>query len=138
MPSKAPARRDRDALQDLAARFARSPKVVAAIQAVLASPETLLPAMKDPVAFFASHGVKIPKTLEVQLFDKEPRSLPGPEWFPFVLEFFNCRTFWVAECDDQTPPLCRWREQSVCFGLRVLPRFIPRIAVTLFDDAAER
>lgn len=128
MPRKSPSPRDQDPLRDLAERFARSPKVLAAIQDVLATPEKLLPATKDPVAFFASHGVKIPKALEVQLFAKEPRSLPGPEWFPFVLEFFNCRTFWVAECDDQAPPLCRWREESVCFGLRVLPRFIPRIA----------
>jgi hypothetical protein len=128
MPRKPPSSRDEDPRRNLAERFARSPRVSAAIQAVLASPEKLPRATKDPVAFFASYGVKIPKTLEVELFTKEPRSLPGPEWFPFVLEFFNCRTFWVAECDNQVPPLCRWREETVCFGLRVLPRFIPRIA----------
>jgi|ERR1044072_5458426 hypothetical protein len=128
MPPKEPSPGDRDPRRDVAERFARSTKVLAAIQAVMINPETMSSATKDPVAFFASHGVKIPNTLEVQIFDREPRSLPGPEWFPFVLEFFNCRTFWVAECDDQVPPLCRWREESICFGLRVIPKFIRPVA----------
>ena len=110
-----------------AEKFATAAKTVAAVQAALARPDQIRSAIKDPVGFFASHGVKIPPSLEVEIADREPRTLPGPEWFPFVLEFFNCRTYWVRECDDQSPPLCKWRQESVCFGFRIYPRGFPRL-----------
>jgi hypothetical protein len=114
-------------VRDRAEKFATAPRTVAAVQAALARPDQIRSAIKDPVSFFASHGVKIPPSLEVELADREPRTLPGPEWFPFVLEFFNCRTYWVRDCDDQAPPLCKWRQESVCFGFRIYPRGFPRI-----------
>ena len=114
-------------VRERAEKFATGARTIAAVQATLSTPEGLRSAMKDPTAFFAAHGVKIPSSLEVEVFDREPRTLPGPEWFPFVLEFFSCRTFWVRECDDSVPPLCRWREQSVCFGLRIYPKSFPRL-----------
>ena len=116
-----------EAVRERAEKFASGSRTIAAIQAALAAPERLPAAMKDPKAFFTSHGVKIPSSLEVEVFDREPRTLPGPEWFPFVLEFFNCRTLWVRECDDSSPPLCRWREQGVCFGLRIFPKSFPKL-----------
>jgi hypothetical protein len=120
-----------DELADLrgrAEKFATGPRMTAAIQAALANPDDIRTAMKDPAGFLSSHGVKLPPSLDVEFYDREPRTMPGPDWFPFVLEFFNCRTYFVSECDHQkTPPLCRWREESLCFGFRVYPRGIPTI-----------
>jgi hypothetical protein len=114
-------------LRERAEQFAAHPRTLAALRSILVAPERLWPAMKDPTAFFASHGVKIPPSLQVELFVREPRTLPSPDWFPFVLEFFNCRSFWVHQCDDSIPPRCQWRQESVCFGFRVYPRLTPRI-----------
>jgi len=123
-----PANRDEwEVLRDRAEKFATDAKTVAAVQAALVRPEQIRSAMKDPESFLGSHGVKIPASLEVEFLDREPRTLPGPEWFPFVFEFFNCRTYWVRVCDNQAPPLCRWRQESVCFGFRIYPRGFPRI-----------
>jgi len=116
-----------EVVRDRAEKFATATKTVRAVQSALTAPEQIRAAIKDPVRFLASHGVKIPPSLEVEFADGEPRTLPGPEWFPFVLEFFNCRTYWVRKCDNQAPPLCKWSEESVCFGFRIYPRGFPRL-----------
>jgi hypothetical protein len=119
-----PTPQDWDALRGRAQKFATAPRTVAAIHAALDDPDQIRAAMKDPVGFFAGHGVKLPGGLDIELSDRELRTLPGPDWLPFVLEFFNCRTYWVLTCDDQAPPLCRWKEESVCFGIRIYPKVI--------------
>jgi hypothetical protein len=115
------------ALRGRAEKFAAAPRMTAAVHAALDNPDDVRTAIKDPAGFLKSHGVRVPPSLDVEFYDREPRTLPGPDWFPFVLEFFNCRTYYVRDCDDQAPPLCKWREESVCFGFRVYPRRIPKI-----------
>ena len=127
MARKPENRLDWKVLRDRAEKFATEPRTVAAIQGGLTKPEQIRSAMKDPAGFLASYGVKIPQSLEVEFADREPRTLPGPDWFPFIFEFFNCRTYWVRECDDQVPPLCKFRQESVCFGFRIYPRGFPRV-----------
>ena len=127
MPPKSPNLDELAALRGRAEKFATSPRTTAALQAALANPDDIRTAIKDPAGFLNSHGVRVPPSLDVEFYDREPRTLPGPDWFPFVLEFFNCRTYYVRDCDDQAPPLCKWREESVCFGFRIYPRGIPRI-----------
>lgn len=127
MPPKSPNPEELAALQGRAEKFATAPRTTAALQAALANPDDIQTAIKDPAGFLNSHGVRVPPSLDVEFYDREPRTLPGPDWFPFVLEFFNCRTYYVRVCDDQAPPLCKWREESVCFGFRIYPRGIPKI-----------
>jgi hypothetical protein len=127
MPPKPPNSEELAALRDRAEKFATAPRTTAALQAALANPDDIRTAIKDPAGFLNGHGVRVPRSLDVEFFDREPRTLPGPDWFPFVLEFFNCRTYYVRVCDDQAPPLCKWREESVCFGFRIYPRGILKI-----------
>jgi hypothetical protein len=127
MAQKASNREEWTVVRDRAEKFATDAKTVAAVQAALARPDQIPSAIKDPERFFASHGVKIPPSLEVEVADRELRTLPGPEWFPFVIEFFNCRTYWVRKCDNQAPPLCKWIQETVCFGFRIYPRGFPRL-----------
>ncbi|HSB88250.1 MAG TPA: hypothetical protein VLD86_18185 [Ilumatobacteraceae bacterium] len=127
MPPMPPSSEELAALRDRAEKFATSPRTVAAVHAALADPEIIRGAINDPIGFFKEHGVRVPPSFDIEISDRELRTLPGPDWFPFVLEFFNCRTYYVRVCDDQAPPLCKWREESVCFGFRVYPRGIPKI-----------
>ena len=116
---------DPEVLRERAASFAVSPRMQAAVQIALSDREARLIALQDPIAFFASKGAKIPLGLTIETLERPLRSLPTPDWFPFVLEFFNCRTYWVRVCDDSSPPRCTWREESVCFGFRLQPKFLP-------------
>ncbi len=109
-------------LRIAAEKFASSNKVWAAIQNAIINRETFATAEKDPEAFFALHGAKLPKGLALDIFSLPPRQLPSPDWFPFVLEFHSCRTFWVRECDDSSPPRCTFKQQTICFGFQVRPR----------------
>ncbi len=110
-------------LRAVAEKFASSNKAWAAIQKATASHDAYAAAEKNPDAFFASQGAKLPKGLALEIFRHPPRQIPEPDWFPFVLEFHSCRTFWVRECDDSSPPKCTFREQTICFGFRIRPRF---------------
>jgi hypothetical protein len=112
-------------LRARAASFAASPRTQAAMHVALTDRKAGLKALQNPIAFFASNGAKIPPGFTIEVFERPPRSLPGPDWFPFVLEFFNCRTYWVRVCDDSTPPRCTWQEESVCLGFRLRPQFLP-------------
>ena len=127
MPQKSPNPDELAALRSRAEKFATASRTTAALQAALADPDDIRTAIEDPAGFLNSHGVRVPPSLDVEFYDREPRTLPGPDWFPFVLEFFNCRTYYVRVCDDQAPPLCKWREESACFGFRIYPRGIPKI-----------
>ena len=115
-------------LRAAAEKFAASNKVWAAIQKATTSREAFDAAERNPEVLFASEGAKLPKGLALEVFSHPPRQLPGPDWFPFVLEFHSCRNFWVRECDDSSPPRCTFKEQTICFGFRVRPRFpFPRV-----------
>ena len=113
---------ERSELRIAAEKFASSNKVWAAIQNATISREAFAIAEKNPEAFFASHGAKLPKGLALDIFSHPPRQLPSPDWFPFVLEFHSCRTFWVRECDDSSPPRCTFKQQTISFGFQVRPR----------------
>jgi len=130
MPTKASKKVDAGEvkLRSTAEKFVSSNKTWSAIQAATASRESFAKAEKDPQAFFASHGAKLPKGLTIEVFAHRPRSMPGPDWIPFILELHSCRTFWVRECDDSSPPKCAFKEQSICFGFRVRPRVpLPKV-----------
>lgn len=106
-----------------AEKFAAGPKVWAAIQKATSGPDAFASAQRGPEAFFAAQGAKLPKGLMLEVFTHPQRQLPGPDWTPFVIELFACRTFWVRVCDDSEPPKCEFRQEAVCFGFRVRPRF---------------
>jgi hypothetical protein len=108
-----------------AEKFANGAKTWATIQKVTSSRDAFVSVQKDPEAFFAAQGAKLPKGLMLEVFAHPPRQLPGPDWTPFVIELSACRTFWVRVCDDSTPPKCEFRQETVCFGIRVRPRFPP-------------
>lgn len=113
-----------------AEQFASGPAMWAAIQKATSSHDAFTSVQKNPEAFFAEHGAKLPEGLMVEVFAHQPRQLPAPDWTPFVLELTNCRTVWGRECDDSNfdnkPPRCEYKEETVCFGIRIRPRF-PRV-----------
>lgn len=110
-------------LRRRAERLAAGTRTWAAIQEATSSRELLVSARRNPESFFAARGVKLPKGLMLEGFAHPPRHLPGPDWTPFVIELSACRTFWVRVCDDSEPPKCEFRQETVCFGLRIRPRF---------------
>ena len=81
-------------------------------------------ALSDPSGLLDSREMKIPGGITVEFFEHPPRYLPFPDWTPFVFEFTNCRTYWIRECDDSTPPICLPKEESVCFGFRLYPNLV--------------
>jgi hypothetical protein len=110
-------------LRAAAETFVTSIEASVAIQKVATSRQAFAAAQKDPEGFFASHGARLPPGLALELFKHPPR-LPRPELSPFILEFYNCRTIWVRERDDTSVSgRCTFREQTICFGWRVRPRF---------------
>jgi hypothetical protein len=116
------------ALRAAAEKFVSNARTWAAIQDLTTDQNAFVTAERDPAAFFSSRGARLPQGLELELFSHRPRYLPPPDWFPFIIEFYNCRTYFVQVCDKSSPPLCKWKEQSICFGIRVRPRFLPPIA----------
>ena len=89
-----------DSLSKAAANFAANARTQSAIQNALGDRKAAAIALENPSAFFASKGVKIPKRLTIGAFDHPLRSVPVPDRFPWIIEFFNCRTYFVRECDN--------------------------------------
>ena len=117
------------ALRAAAERFMANPRTLAAIQRLGTDRKILAAAERNPAAFFSSRGAKVPPGLEVELFGHPGKVLPPPDWFPFIIEFYNCRTYYVRKCRiNVSPPLCQWVQETVCFGIRVIPRYLPPIA----------
>ena len=114
-----------DRLRLAADKFVAAPKVWACMQKATADADAFARAQKDPEAFFAAQGAKVPKGLMLEAFVHPPRQLPGPDWTPFFIELSACRSWWVRVCDDSEPPKCEFRQESVCFGFRIRPRFLP-------------
>jgi hypothetical protein len=119
---------ENSALRAAAEKFIANAKTWKGIQDLTKNPRALIAAEKDPAAFFSSREAKLPRGLELELFQHPSKVLPPPDWFPFVIEFYNCRTYYIQKCDNSAPPLCEWTDETICFGIRIRPVFLPPIA----------
>ena len=97
--------------------------------------------LNDPTELLGSSGLHIPPELTIEfLRAPPPRYLPFPDWTPFVFDknSTNCRTYWIRECDDNTPPICLPKEESVCFGFRIDRNLVQPAPVGLISGIHRR
>lgn len=98
---------------DRAAAFAWSAKMVSALRAVSADPKLWNLARRDSAGFLESRGVRVPKGFDVSFLLK-PTAMPGPEYEPFTVRLFNCRTYWVKKKNEPG-----YESAEVCFGFEI-------------------
>jgi len=121
---------DVDGMRRKAEQFAADARTQSAMQDALGNRRAAAEAIEDPIAFLSGRGATLPDGLTIEAFDRTPRTIPGPDFVPFLIELVNCRTYWVRECQDTVDGVkCTWKEQAVCFGIRILPRFLPPFPV---------
>ena len=77
--------------------------------------------LSDPIELLRSREMDVPPEFTIEFFEPSSRDLPISDWVPFVIEFTNCRTVWVRECDDGVPRKCTLKNETLCLGFRVYP-----------------
>lgn len=104
-----------------------------ALFTLIDTPEEWDIAMTDPAAWLRTHGLEVPEDLTVditkQLSTSKPMDLgnigmPDPDWLPFNLELFNCRTFLVPVKDEEGR-IKGYEAVTTCFGFKIIPNVIP-------------
>ena len=113
-----------DKLRQAADALSRHPKLIEVCLHASQDRDLRAKMLNDPTELLGSSGIDIPPELTIEFFEHPPRYLPFPDWTPFVFELTNCRTYWIRECDDSTPPICLPKEESVCFGFRLYPNLV--------------
>lgn len=105
----------------LAERYSRSPAFRRAFDRAMLDPKDHEFALSDPRNFLHDAGAPLPDGLDIAFMEKPPLpAKPGPDWVPFHIRMFNCRTFWVQDKTDPTKPR-KWRQETVCFGWEIVP-----------------
>lgn len=113
--------------------LARDEKFQTSVSSLIDTPEEWDKAMIDPSAWLRTHGVELPEELTVeiikQLSTSKPMDLanigmPGPDWMPFTIEQFNCRTFYLATKDEEGK-IKGYEEVTICFDFKVVLHPIP-------------
>jgi hypothetical protein len=118
-----------------AQRFTNRPAFSAAIAAAALDPKRRAAAIEHPEGLLRRAGLKLPTGLAFDLFEHPPRSLPFPEWTPWVIELTNCRRIYRIECDEVQKVgeqrKCKLVEREFCLGWRIYPNPWPRGPYTL-------
>ena len=113
--------------------LSRNQRLQAAILQLMDTPEAWDRAMTDPSAWLRTRDLELPEDLTVEMTKQLSTSkpidlgnigLPGPDWFPFSVELFNCRTFLVP-VKDEDGRIKEYEAVTVCFGLKIIPNEIP-------------
>jgi hypothetical protein len=98
---------------DRAAAFALSAKMVSALRAASAEPELWSQARRDSAGFLESRGVQVPKGFDLWFLD-EPIGMPGPDYEPFTIRLFNCRTYWTKKKNGPG-----YEKSEICYGFEI-------------------
>ena len=110
-----------DSLREAADALARNLKLVQVHRDACHNPDIRARALKDPRELLRSREIIVEPGLVIEFFEPPSTDLPFWDWIPFILEFTNCRTVWVPDCDESAPPLCRLRSETICLGYRIYP-----------------
>jgi hypothetical protein len=107
------------------------PKLRSAAALLADAPDEWDRAMADPHAWLRAKGIRVPECVRFEFVREQsasmplpPGPIPDPEWVPFMIRQFNCRTYWVPKKDDQGR-VTGYEEVSICFGFRIVPAHIP-------------
>jgi hypothetical protein len=106
-------------LQSKAERFAVDDSLMKAFKSALARPSLRNRAVENANSFLERYDVRVPKGLQIEFRtvpSKNPLGLPGPDFMPFVIRLFNCRTYWVKKKDG-----IGFEQVTVCFGFEIRP-----------------
>ena len=99
------------------------------------TPDEWEQAIADPAAWLNARGIEIPEGLR-PVFNKEismsnavdPTVLirPGPDWYPYEIRLFNCRTYFRPSKDkDGNIVKGLYEKVTVCFGFEIIPHHLP-------------
>lgn len=113
-----------------AERFAKGPALTDAIAVACLDPKRHAAVLENPEGLLRRAGLKVPTGLAFDLFERRPRSMPFPDWTPWVIELSMCRTIYRIECDDVQKVgeqrKCKLVERELCLGWRIYPNPWPR------------
>jgi len=119
-----------DRLFQDAERFVNQPELVQAIAAASVDAKRHAEAIESPEDFMRRAGLKLPDGLAFDLFAHTPRSLPFPDWTPWVIELSNCKRIYRIECEPVQEVgkqrKCKLVEREFCLGWRIYPSPWPR------------
>jgi hypothetical protein len=113
--------------------LSRDERFQTSTSSLMDAPEEWDKAMTDPSAWLRNRGLELPEDLTVeiirQLSTSKPLDLtnigmPGPDWMPFSIEQFHCRTYYLAKKDEEGK-IKGYEEVTICFEFRVVSNPIP-------------
>lgn len=100
--------------------FADSPEFIDAFKEATHDTKLQETAIKDPLLYLESKGVKVPNGLAVRFLRKPVPIKPTPDYEFFTLRLFNCRTYWPKKLDGPG-----YEKVEICFGFEIVPHPIP-------------
>jgi hypothetical protein len=113
-----------------AERFVERPAFAQAVATASLNARRHAAAIEDPDGFLRKAGLKVPEGLAVDFFSQIPRSMPFPDWTPWVIELSNCKRIYRIECDPVQKVgeqrKCKLVEREFCLGWRIYPNPWPR------------
>ena len=84
----------------------------------------------------------MPDGLAFDLFAHTPRSMPFPDWTPWVIELTYCKRIYRIECDEVQKVgeqrKCRLVEREFCLGWRNLSESVASWARRVIDEGTIR
>src|SRR5262249_40611647 len=102
-----------DSLRENAERLARDPRLIQICHDSHRNRDLRAEALRGPMDLLRSRGINISPEFTIEFFEPPAEDLPVSDWIPFFLELTNCRTLWVRDCDDSSPPLCRLKRGNI-------------------------
>jgi hypothetical protein len=97
--------------------FSRNPALLDAFEEALKNPRLRERALEDAAGYLEKRHVIVPKGLQVDFRTTPSRNLelpPDPDFFPFTIRLFNCRTYWVKKRNKPG-----FEQVTICFGFEI-------------------
>ncbi len=101
---------------EIASSFSEDHRFLAAFDEAARNPDLQDTALKTPMEYLKSQGVRVPKGLEIKFLNKASRGRPAPDFEFFTIRLFKCRTYWVKKEDGSG-----YESVQVCFGFEIIP-----------------
>ena len=123
---------DEEQIQSLLS-LSRDERFQTTISSLIDTPEEWDKAMSDPSAWLRTRGLELPEDLTVEIIKQLSTSkpmdpanigMPGPDWMPFTIEQFNCRTYYLPTKDEEGR-IMGYEEVTICLEFKLMPNRIP-------------
>jgi hypothetical protein len=123
---------DEEQTQGLLA-LARDERFQTSVTSLMDTPEEWDKAMTDPSTWLRNRGLELPEDMTVEIvrqisttkpIDPANIGMPGPDWMPFTIQQFHCRTYYLAKKDEEGK-IKGYEEVTICFEFKIVPNPIP-------------